>query len=99
MFDSIRTYIANRMNNWGLLALALCVVALVIFGEGMFSRLAQIVFLVIKLSIGGFVGYWISKAIFRDVRPANLNTQTGRHYMYYRAIVVAGAILGAGFAT
>ena len=90
---------ATRMHWYGLLALALCAGALFLFGENVLSRVVQILFLVVKLSIGGYLGYLLHKAIFRDFRPADLATQRGTEYMHSRAIVVAAAMIGAGFVT
>lgn len=99
MIETVKKFIVNRMNGWGLVALVLCVVALVIFGDAIFSRLAQIMFLVVKLAVAGFMGYWIHKAIFRDFRPAKLTgTQATMAYQFSRAAVVAAAMVGAGFA-
>lgn len=98
-FDSIRQYIANRMNSWGIVALALCALAFIMFGDAIFSRLAQVMFLVVKLTIAGFVGYWLHKAVFRDFRPAKLvGTQSAMAYQLSRATIVGAAMIGAGFA-
>lgn len=90
---------ATRMHWYGLLALALCVAVFALFGENVVTRLVQIVFLVVKLAVGGYLGYLLHKAIFRDFRPKALTTQRGTAYMYSRAVVVAAAMIGAGFVT
>lgn len=96
MFKTIKEFFVNRMSALPVFAGVLVLALVVYHGDHIVSRLLQVSFMLVKMTLAGYLGYWLHKMAFRDFRPVALQSDEGSWYMFFRAIVVGAAIVASG---
>jgi hypothetical protein len=83
-----------RMDSWAYVALALCLVVVVIAPQ----QIGVTAYKLSLLALGGVLGYWLDRSIFYYARPDDLMVEPHDSRfcfaMQRRALIVSACILG-----
>lgn len=82
-----------RMSPWAIGAGVMVLVLGVYFS----AQLGLMLWMVAKMAIAAFVGYWIDRTAFPLARPMNMETDQGKQASRYRrALIIAACLIAVG---